>query len=80
MEVIICIGSGCHLKGSQQVIERMLALLDEYRLQDKVKVKASFCQGKCQEGVVMSIDGEEILGVSPKSIDEVFQKYIAGEA
>jgi NADH:ubiquinone oxidoreductase subunit E len=80
MEVIVCIGSACHLKGSHQVIERLLVLLHENGLENKVKVKAAFCQGKCQEGVAMSIDGQEILGASPKTVDAIFQKYIVGDA
>jgi NADH:ubiquinone oxidoreductase subunit E len=79
MEVVVCIGSGCHLKGSHQVIEKLLALVKEHDLEGKVTVKAAFCRGKCQEGVAMSIDDQELLGVSPKTIESIFQKYIAGE-
>jgi NADH:ubiquinone oxidoreductase subunit E len=79
MEVVVCIGSGCHLKGSHQVIEKLLALVKEHGLEGKVTVKAAFCRGKCQEGVAMSIDDQELLGVSPKTIESIFQKYIAGE-
>lgn len=80
MDVIVCIGSGCHLKGSHQVIERLLMLIEEHGLESKVRVKAAFCRGKCQKGVAMSIDDKEILNVSPATIDAIFDEYIIGDA
>ena len=34
MKVTICIGSSCHIKGSRQVVEKLQALVAEYRLCD----------------------------------------------
>lgn len=79
MEVIVCIGSGCHLKGSHEVIERLQELIKEHGLEHEVTLKAAFCQGNCQRGVAMSIDDQEILDVAPAKIEAIFQQYIVGD-
>ena len=50
MDVVVCIGSSCHLKGSRdviQILERNIALNG---LKDQVNLRGSFCMGRCQGG------------------------------
>ena len=51
MVITICVGSACHLKGSQKVIETLQKLVAERELEKKVELKAGFCLGKCAECV-----------------------------
>jgi len=51
LNVTICIGSSCHLKGSREVVEKLQELLGDYGLKDRVDLAGSFCMGHCQEGV-----------------------------
>lgn len=76
MEIIICIGSGCHLKGSKEVQEKIIAFINANKLEKEVFLKASFCRGNCQNGVSMSIDGKEIDHVSPENITEILTKIL----
>ena len=62
MKVTVCIGSSCHLRGSQKIVERLQALIAEHQLQDKVDLAATFCTGHCQEGVCTTVDGELTVG------------------
>ncbi len=78
MEIIICIGSGCHLKGSKEVQEKTIAFIKTNKLEKKVFLKASFCRGNCQNGVSMSIDGKEVDHVSPENITEILTKFLQG--
>ncbi len=71
MKITVCIGSSCHLKGSRQVVERLQTLVDEKGLADKVELCATFCLGKCQQGVCVMAD-EEFFSVSPDTVDEFF--------
>lgn len=50
MEITICIGSSCHLRGSREIIGKLEKLVKENSLQDKVELKGSFCMGQCQKG------------------------------
>jgi NADH:ubiquinone oxidoreductase subunit E len=54
MDVIkVCIGSGCHLNGSYEVIEEMKRLIAINQLNKCVGIKGSFCFGKCGDGVTI---------------------------
>ena len=75
MKVIICIGSSCHLKGSRQVVEQLQYLINKNNLGDKVEMGGTFCMGKCQNGVCVTVDGQ-FFSVSPDTIEEFFNKEI----
>ncbi len=75
MKVTICIGSSCHLKGSRQVVEALQQLVSENALGDKVELCGTFCIGKCQQGVCVSID-EEFFSVSPDTVNQFFNEQI----
>ena len=75
MKVTICIGSSCHVKGSRQVVEQIQRLIDENNLGEKVELAGTFCMGKCQQGVCVSVD-DEFYSVTPESAFEFFQENI----
>lgn len=77
MKVIVCIGSSCHVKGSRQVVEQLKDLVSQNRLEDKVELSGTFCMGKCQNGVCVSVD-EEIHSVTPETTLDFFEKNIKG--
>ena len=43
VEVSVCIGSSCHLKGSYNVIQAFQQMIEENGLHDKVDFKATLC-------------------------------------
>lgn len=75
MEVVICIGSSCHLRGSRDVIQIFEKLIARNNLQNEVELRGSFCMGECQNGVCVSIDGKKHK-VTPMEAEAVFQKEI----
>ena len=75
MKVVVCIGSACHLKGSRQVVEQLQYLIRENGLEEKVDLSGTFCMGRCQEGVCVTVD-EKLHSVSPETVDEFFNKEI----
>jgi NADH:ubiquinone oxidoreductase subunit E len=76
--ITVCIGSGCHLKGAHRIIDRLKTLLSESGQTAEVRLKASFCQGQCTRGVVVSFDDRVYTGVSPDTIDELFAQEMGG--
>ena len=73
MDVVVCIGSSCHLKGSRdviQILERNIALNG---LKDQVNLRGSFCMGRCQGGVSVTVDGKDFpfLPRPPRSFSTV---------
>ncbi len=79
IEVKICVGSSCHLKGAPQVVEEFKRLISEKELKDKVKLKASFCQNNCTQGVNITIGKEKIDNVGPEDVEKIVNKKILGE-
>ena len=75
MKITVCIGSSCHLKGSRQVVEQLQKLVAENKLEDKVELGATFCLGKCQQGVCVMVD-EEFHSVSPDTVDTFFNEAV----
>lgn len=79
MKVTICIGSSCHIKGSRRVVERLQELVSEHKLADKVELAGTFCMGKCQQGVCVTVD-DEFYSVTPATVDEFFKENILQKA
>lgn len=60
MELRVCIGTSCHLRGSYNVIQTFQHLIEEKALHDKIDLKAAFCMNACQAiGVSLSFNGEK---------------------
>ena len=78
MNICVCVGSSCHLKGSYDVIQMMKENLEENNLTDKVNLSAAFCLGKCTHGVSVKIDDEIITGWNKDSFDSLFQEKVLG--
>ena len=78
MEIKVCIGSSCHLRGSYEVIEKLKSLIAEHSLANKVNLAASFCLGKCGAGVTVTGDGEFWEGVTPETVESIFKEKVLG--
>ena len=61
LNIYICVGSSCHLKGSYQIINCFQKLIKDKNLEDKVELKASFCMGHCTTGVCVKV-GDSFYG------------------
>ena len=57
MNIKVCVGSSCHLKGSYDVIQALKDILKKYDVEDLVELQASFCLGHCAKGVNVKTDG-----------------------
>ncbi len=77
MKITVCIGSSCHIKGSRQVVEELQYLIAENNLSDKVELAGTFCMGKCQQGVCVTVD-DKFYSVTPESVKDFFAKNVAG--
>ena len=75
MKVTVCIGSSCHIKGSRQVVEQLQYLISENNLGDKVELGGTFCMGKCQQGVCVTVD-DIFHSVTPETVEEFFETNI----
>lgn len=73
MIIQICVGSSCHLKGSEQLVKLFQNAVEKYNLDNEVTLAGSFCIGKCNRiGVTIQIDDDIFTGVTPDSFLKAF--------
>ena len=75
MKVTVCIGRSCHIKGSRSVVEQLQYLIAENHLGDKVDLGGTFCMGKCQQGVCVTVD-DAFFSVTPDTVTDFFEKEV----
>lgn len=78
MKIKICIGSSCHLRGSETVVKRIQELVKEQGMDEQIELGGSFCMGKCSRKVSVKVD-DEIYHIGPEEVDEIFFKIIGKE-
>ena len=75
LKITVCIGSSCHIKGSRQVVEQLQYLIAENNLNEKVELSGTFCMGKCQQGVCVTVN-DDFFSVTPEIVGEFFAKEV----
>ena len=75
IKITVCIGSSCHIKGSRQVVEQLQYLIAENGLGEKVELGGTFCMGKCQQGVCVTVN-DTFHSVTPETVAEFFAKEV----
>ena len=75
MKVTVCIGSSCHIKGSRPVVEQLQELIARDSLSDKVELGGTFCMGKCQQGVCVTVD-DDFFSVKPDTVRDFFNENV----
>ncbi len=63
VDVGVCIGTNCYVKGSWKLLEGLSAELKRRGLTERCRVKARFCTGQCQDGPNIAVNGR-IIGIS----------------
>ena len=75
MKITVCIGSSCHIKGSRSVVEQLQYLINENGLKDEVELAGTFCMGRCQQGVCVTVD-DAFFSVSPDTVKGFFEENV----
>ncbi len=75
INLTVCIGSSCHVKGSRQVVRELQSLIADAGLQDKIDLNGTFCMNKCQQGVCVTVDNE-FYSVSPDNVKDFFTNSV----
>lgn len=78
VEVTVCVGSSCHLKGAAGVVTKFQEMVEQYPIYN-INLGGSFCQDRCREGVIVAIDGIIHTRVKPENVRELLEKHMKGE-
>ena len=75
--VQVCVGSSCHLKGSQDIVELLEKAVEEYHLENDVTLTGSFCIGKCNRvGVTVQVNDDVHVGITVENFSDFFRSNI----
>lgn len=58
VDVAVCLGTSCYLKGSYNVMHNLMARLTEMGLANRVNLHGTFCFENCHESPCVKVDGE----------------------
>jgi NADH:ubiquinone oxidoreductase subunit E len=77
MKIEVCVGSSCHVKGGQDILNLLKKSINENGLKDKVTLAGTTCLGQCKSaGVNMRIDGNVVTGVTEAGFNDFFKKNV----
>ena len=75
--VQVCVGSSCHLKGSQEIVELLEEAVAENHIEDEVVLSGIFCIGKCNRvGVTVQVNDDVHVGITRENFREFFRVNI----
>lgn len=80
ISVAVCVGTNCYLKGSYDVLQRMIQLSKEYNVEDKVEFKGTFCLENCSCGPSIKISTDNYkFGINMNEVDNFFKHKILSQ-
>jgi NADH:ubiquinone oxidoreductase subunit E len=85
IEVCVCVGTNCFLKGSQELLKQLMQYVSDNKLEDlvgfegqeeMVDVKATFCFERCDRGPVVRVNNNIIEKAGFEEVKRVLDKEI----
>ena len=77
MIIQICVGSSCHLKGSEKIVELFQNAVAQNHLDGDITLAGSFCTGRCNRvGVTVTVDDDVFTGVTPENFSNFFEDKV----
>lgn len=77
MIIQICVGSSCHLKGSEKLVELFQKAIAQRKLEDYITLAGSFCTGQCNRiGVTVTVNDDVFTGITPENFDSFFNDKV----
>ena len=74
--IYCCHSTGCKSSGSDEILELMHKTIEEYNLQDKVRIVATGCMGLCAQGPLIRVEIKGQKDVLYKRIDPATSRSI----
>jgi NADH:ubiquinone oxidoreductase subunit E len=75
--IAICMGSSCFSRGNSRNIEAVHEFLKQQQLPDSIKLTGHLCEGHCQSGPNVTINGKLYHGVDPMVIVALLNQFVS---
>lgn len=76
IDVAVCVGTSCYLKGSFHLLERFSAELHRRGLSDRFRIKARFCTDHCSDGPNVVVGTNVVNHVDPDNAIAFIDTYL----
>ena len=77
MIVQICVGSSCHLKGSEKIVELFQNAITKHKLESDITLAGNFCTGQCNRvGVTVTVNDDVFTGITPETFEDFFNNTV----
>ncbi len=77
IEITVCIGTSCHMRGAGDVIKTLQKLIGNNGLEKEINLKGTFCMGRCSGKDVVVQVGSEIFEINSEETEAFFIKNVA---
>ena len=77
--VEVCMGSSCFARGNRQVVSAIQELIRNQHLEDRVLLKGALCQGQCQRGPNLTVNGRAYTNVSAGVALDILNEMLTGD-
>ncbi|MDD2629357.1 MAG: NAD(P)H-dependent oxidoreductase subunit E, partial [Limnochordia bacterium] len=76
IDVEVCIGTCCYLRGSYDILQELSKQLRKADCEDRVNLKGTFCFEQCSGGPMVRIGDTLIGNVTLEKVPELVQRII----
>ncbi|MBI9105410.1 MAG: (2Fe-2S) ferredoxin domain-containing protein [Spirochaetales bacterium] len=80
VELTVCIGTSCHLRGATKVIKTFQHLITSNKLEKNISLKGAFCMGQCSGKKVRVSVNSNVFETSPEEAEGFFLKEVLNTA
>ena len=77
VDVSVCIGTNCYVKGAWRLLEGLAAELRRRGWAERFRVKARFCTGQCEGGPNVAIGKRVVQVAEPDQVAAFIDAYLA---
>jgi NADH-quinone oxidoreductase subunit G len=79
LQVCVCVGTSCYVRGSQKLLERIMQYVNQDNLADAVDVRATFCFEACDKGPTVRIGQSVIHKCALDDVKREIRKQMAAK-
>ena len=76
IKVKICLGSSCFSRGNNKALEFLKEFIRAEQLEKLIDISGSLCEGKCNSGPHVVIDGVRYENVSPSRMLNLIKMHL----
>jgi NADH:ubiquinone oxidoreductase subunit E len=76
VEVKVCLGSSCHIRGGAKTLKVLKSLIDAHELCTKVDLLADLCLENCLQAPNVVVNGVVFGSITPEKAEAFFLQEI----